>query len=236
MRSSVSSAPDGSVEHATASDSIDGGASFQFVDAPPPPIVTQISQATQPNPYTQSQQIDTQLLPPPLNTPRAAVSHFNTSIPHSSHTASTVNTDLNAILPVRHSRRIAHATAERDARLQSIRRIINDDKQRRSSLGSDVGHNVSAQSTPPSATDGDGNCDPTFEELNEKYIPPLVKEYPTPDFMRIHLFYFRHYPHLHMLHPMSTPILMQYFRPVKIAALLTLPPNIMITYNRLDEQ
>ena len=182
MRSSVSSAPDGSVEHATASDSIDGGASFQFVDAPPPPIVTQISQATQPNPYTQSQQIDTQLLPPPLNTPRAAVSHFNTSIPHSSHTASTVNTDLNAILPVRHSRRIAHATAERDARLQSIRRVINDDKQRRSSLGSDVGHNVSAQSTPPSATDGDGNCDPTFEELNEKYIPPLDKEYPTPDF------------------------------------------------------
>ena len=132
---------------------------------------TQANESTQ----SRSQPIHHPHPPPIINTPHTRTSNDQLQIPPSTHAVSTVNTDINEIIPQRHSRRIAAAASVRDERLQSIRRVIDDDKLRRSNVGLDVGDDV------PVVTAGDDT--PTFEKLNEDYIPPLDKLHPTPDFI-----------------------------------------------------
>ena len=177
MDSSPSSSHDSGAEPVGETTNING-ASFQIVGAPLPPIVTQPTQATQPQPIHTP-------LPPPIDTPRVATSNHEQPIPPSSFAASSVNTNLDAILPDRRSRRIANFATERESQLQSIRRVIDNDRRRRVVVGDDAvlddGDDCVSIQQSTSNSDEEDDVE-NFNSLNEQYAPPSDKEHPTPDF------------------------------------------------------
>ena len=122
MDLSPSSSHDGAVKPVDAKTNID--ASSEDDAAPLPPIVTQPTQSTQPQPIHTP-------LPPPTDTPRAASSNHEQPIPPSSFASSSVNTNLDAILTNRRSRRIANFAAKRESQLHSLCRVIGNDRLRR---------------------------------------------------------------------------------------------------------